>query len=319
VSHESLASERAIRSAGFLERARLYWELARPFTLLPPLLGFVSGAVTAYGAPPKPPLTPELFLYPLLGCLMAAVLNAGNNALNQIYDLDIDQINKPARPLPSGRLSLRQAWNFTGISYALALGLAYLVNPVGRRECFAIVVFTSLLTFVYSGPPLQTKRRGLWANLTIAIPRGVLLKVAGWSAVKTILKPEPWYIGLIFGLFILGASSTKDFSDIEGDRRGGCRTLPIIYGVKKAAWIITPFFVFPFLLINLGAAGGVLTGNPLLLHILGTVLTLYGLYTSYLMVRRPEELATDANHVSWRHMYLMMMVGQVGFALAYLF
>ena len=74
---------------------------------------------------------------------------------------------------------------------------------------------------------LWTKRHGIWANITIAIPRGVLLKVAGWSTVKTILGLEPWYIGAIFGLFLLGAASTKDFADIEGDRAGGCRTLPI--------------------------------------------------------------------------------------------
>jgi hypothetical protein len=36
------------------------------------------------------------------------------------------------------------------------------------------------------------------------------------------------------------------------------------------------------------------------------------------MLRRPEELATDANHVSWAHMYRMMFVAQVGFAVAYL-
>ena len=56
--------------------------------------------------------------------------------------------------------------------------------------------------------------------MTIAIPRGVLLKVAGWSTVKTVMGVEPWFIGAIFGLFVLGASSTKDFADIEGDRAG---------------------------------------------------------------------------------------------------
>jgi len=54
--------------------------------------------------------------------------------------------------------------------------------------------------------------------------------------VKTIVGAEPWYIGAIFGLFLLGASTTKDFADMEGDARGGCRTLPIIYGVRRAAW-----------------------------------------------------------------------------------
>jgi hypothetical protein len=43
----------------------------------------------------------------------------------------------------------------------------------------------------------------------------------------------------------------------------------------------------------------------------------YGTYVSYLMVRRPEEMASTENHISWTHMYLMVMVAQVGFALAY--
>jgi geranylgeranylglycerol-phosphate geranylgeranyltransferase len=149
------------------------------------------------------------------------------------------------------------------------------------------------------------------------VPRGLLLKVAGWSAVKTVMGVEPWFIGSIFGLFLLGASTTKDFSDMEGDRADGCRTLPIIYGVRRAAWMISPSFILPFMLINAGALTGILTGNAILLHALGITMTIYGAYVLYLMLRKPEELAVDANHVSWAHMYRMMFVAQIGFALAY--
>jgi 4-hydroxybenzoate polyprenyltransferase len=301
-------------------RLKAYVDLARPFTLLPPALGVLSGAVTAWGAGhAKPPVTWDLVLPVLWGTVMAAVLNAANNALNQIYDLDIDRVNKPKRPLPSGTLTLRQAWGFTWITFVLAWWLAWLATPSERHQCFWIVVITTGLCWLYSAPPLWTKRRGFWANITIAIPRGVLLKVAGWSTVKTILGVEPWYIGSIFGLFLLGAASTKDFADIEGDRAGGCETLPILYGVKKAAWIIAPFFILPFVLIPVGVRLGVLTGNPTLLTILGAALILYGMYTVYLLVRRPEDLATTENHPSWTHMYRMMMVAQIGFALAYVF
>jgi 4-hydroxybenzoate polyprenyltransferase len=251
---------------------------------------------------------------------MAAVLNSASNAINQIYDLDIDRVNKPKRPLPSGALTMREAWGFTLAGYALAWVLAWLAVPPGleaRRECFWIVLFTSVLVWAYSAPPFRTKAHGIWANVTIAVPRGLLLKVAGWSTVKTILGPEPWFIGTIFGLFVLGASTTKDFADIEGDRAGGCDTLPILYGVKKAAWMIAPFFVLPFLLIPVGVRSGILTGNPVLLDALAGALVLYGTYTVYLLVRKPEELAFTENHPSWTHMYLMMMVAQVGFALAY--
>jgi 4-hydroxybenzoate polyprenyltransferase len=296
---------------------RTYLELGRPFTLIAPALGFFSGAVTAIGADPPEPWSAEVLSYPLIGALMAAVLNSASNALNQIYDLEIDRVNKPKRPLPSGRLTLRQAWAFTWVNYAFALWLAWLVAPDGRHECFWIVVVATILTFLYSAPPFRTKRLGIWANVTIAIPRGVLLKVAGWSAVKTIFGVEPWYIGAIFGLFLLGASTTKDFADIEGDRRGGCMTLPIQYGVTRAAWMISPSFVVPFLMIPLGAELGILTGNYWLLHALGVFMTIYGTYVCYLMLRRPEDLAVEENHVSWAHMYRMMFVAQIGFALAY--
>jgi 4-hydroxybenzoate polyprenyltransferase len=301
-----------------MSRARLLLEFSRPFTLVAPALGFASGAATAYGAAPREVWHPDLIVYPVIGALMAAVLNAASNALNQIYDLEIDRVNKPKRPLPSGRLSSGDAWTFTWTAYAVAIALAWLVAPGGRHECFWIVAAAALITVVYSVPPFRTKRLGIWANLTIAIPRGVLLKVAGWSSVKTIVGLEPWYIGAIFGLFLLGASTTKDFADMDGDARGGCRTLPIIYGVRRAAWMISPSFVAPFLMISIGTFAGVLTGNFFLLQLLAIVMTAYGLYVCYLMLRRPEELAVEENHVSWAHMYRMMFVAQIGFALAYL-
>jgi hypothetical protein len=82
--------------------------------------------------------------------------------------------------------------------------------------------------------------------------------------------------------------------------------------------MISPSFVIPFIMINIGAAAGVLTGSFWLLQILGAVMTIYGLYVLYLMLRRPEDLAVEENHVSWAHMYRMMFVAQIGFALAYL-
>jgi len=141
-------------------KTRDYVDLARPFTLVAPALGFVSGALTAVGAFPREPWSPALFYAPFLGAAMAALLNAGNNALNQIYDLDIDRVNKPKRPLPSGRLTIAQVWTFTNITYALALVLAWLVAPGGRHECFWLVAVAVVCTYLYSVPPFRTKRLG---------------------------------------------------------------------------------------------------------------------------------------------------------------
>ena len=86
--------------------------------------------------------------------------------------------------------------------------------------------------------------------------------------------------------------------------------------MKKAAWIIAPFFVLPFFLIPIGVWTGVLTGQSNVAPRAGRGAHL-GIYTVYLLVRRPDELAATENHPSWTHMYRMMMLAQVGFALAY--
>lgn len=323
---------------------RAYVKLARPFTLLPPLLGIVSGAVCAFGSAHNPDpdyrLTVTVVLTVMLGSLCAGFMNAASNAINQVYDLEIDRVNKPKRPLVTGALSLPQAWRFIAIFYALALLPTWLVvpyphtswgdkltAPLAEHQCFFIYLAGLIFTFIYSAPRFgRTKTLGMAANLTIAIPRGVLLKVAGWAMVASVFYAEPWYIGTVFGLFLIGASGTKDFADIEGDRAGGCRTLPIVHGVKKAAWIIAPFFVLPWLLIPLGARLPdpvhpeltLLTGDPKLLTGLGVLLTVWGAYTVWLLLRDPHSLTETENHPSWRHMYLMMMAAQVGFALAYI-
>jgi 4-hydroxybenzoate polyprenyltransferase len=313
-----------------------YFDLARPFTLLPPLLGIVSGAVCAWGSAYNPDparqLTSSVIWTVVLGSLCAAFLNAASNALNQIYDLEIDRINKPKRPLVTGEVSFRQTWIFIAITYAIGLFPTWWVvvfpyttwgekfrAPLSAHECFFIYGIALIATFVYSAPAFgRTKAHPIGANLTIAIPRGLLLKVAGWTMVARASVAEPWFIGAIFMLFLLGAASTKDFSDMEGDRAGGCRTLPIHYGVKRAAWMIAPSFVLPWLLMPVGAHLGILTGNETFLTVLGFVLALWGSYTVWLIVRKPEELTSTENHPSWRHMYLMMMAAQIGFAAAYL-
>jgi 4-hydroxybenzoate polyprenyltransferase len=321
----------------FPDVLKKYIRFTRPFTLLPPLLGMVSGAVTALGAEARHaglsfagyldvPGNAVYLYYVALGAAMAALLNAASNVLNQICDFENDRINKPERMLPAGRISISSAAVFSAILYAAALWMAWLVSPGGRHECFYLAFSAAVLTYLYSGRPFRTKRHWLGANLTIAVPRGALLKVAGWSCAAPIVTDmEPWYIGSIFFLFLLGAASTKDYSDMEGDQAAGCITMPVRFGVRRSAWMIAPSFVVPWLLLPLGVwlsrpgGGSILSGNPQLLVLLGVILALYGAYTAWTILRDPDSLAATENHPSWTHMYLLMMTAQLGFALAYIF
>jgi 4-hydroxybenzoate polyprenyltransferase len=276
------------------------------------MVGIFSGSLIGYGAT----RVPFPAVHVALAVLAAAVLNSASNGLNQIYDLENDLINKPGRPLPSGQLTFGAAWRFVVAAYGVALALAATVN----RETFAIYIIAAVATVLYSAPPVRLKRRPIGSNLVIALIRGELLKVAGWAAIATVLRSlEPWYIGFIYFVFLLGATTTKDFADIEGDRAAGCITLPVRYGAAWAARAITPSFVLPWLILAAGVRTRVLTGHGTAILALSAILLVWGVYVIYLMNRHPERLVSEGeNHPSWRHMYWMMMAGHLGVAVAYL-
>ena len=276
------------------------------------MIGIFSGSLIGYGAS----RVTFPVVHVVLAVLAAAVLNAASNGLNQICDLENDRINKPHRPLPSGRMSLHAAWTFVVITYIAALTMVAVVN----RETFAIYVVAALSTVAYSAPPLRLKRHPVGSNFIIALIRGWLLKVAGWAAVATVLTSmEPWYIGFIYFVFLLGATTTKDFADIEGDRAAGCITLPVKYGPHWSARAISPAFIVPWLLLPLGVYLRVLSGHPTAILALAAIMLVWGSCVIYLINQDPHRLVTEGeNHPAWHHMYWMMMVGHLGLAFAYL-
>jgi len=251
-----------------------------------------------------------------VAALAAATLNAASNALNQICDLKNDRLNKPLRALPSGQLSRGEAILFASVLYVVSIALVAWINV----QTLVIYLIAATATYLYSAPPFRLKSHTWLSNLTIALIRGNLLKVAGWAAVASITNTlEPWYIGSIFMLFLMGATSTKDFSDIEGDRAAGCLTLPVRYGPTLTARLIAPFFVLPWALLPLGVLTRHLSADPTLVSSLGFVLILWGTYVAYLINRNPTSMVSQGeNHPSWKQMYWMMMMGHIGLGLIYL-
>ena len=313
------AAPRSAKKRSFSELARAVVRLSRPKTLLPPAFGMVFGAAVAYGAAPAGTIHPGQTLVGTLARLlfiaapMASLLNVASNSINQVTDITNDRINKPERPLPAGELASWEALVVSFVAWVAALWLSWLVNI----ECFAYVAAASVFIAAYSVPPVRLKARGFWANVAVAIPRGWLLPLSAWSVMKTTWNIEAWYIGFIYFVFLLGATTTKDFSDAEGDRAAGCETLPVKYGAQGAARIIAPFFIAPFLLMPLGIGLGIMTGNRWVLGVLSVVMIVWGAYTIVVM-RRDAPYSTDENHPAWTQMYRMMVTLQAGLAVAYL-
>lgn len=255
----------------------------------------------------------------LLGGLMAAILNAASNVLNQVHDLELDRVNKPHRPLVTGAVTLRGARRYALWLYAIATAAAFAVQPDGVPELGLIVLPTVVLTWAYSAPPIRARNSWWFGPLVIAIPRGGLLKVAGWASVAPVrADAEPWWLALVFFLFVLGAAPTKDFSDMEGDRLGGASSLPLRFGPRRAAWIMAPFYVLPWVLLavmtTLPPPHG-LRADPSVAFPLCLLLAGHAAFTVAYLARHAER---GLGLGVWRNLYLLMMEAQVGLAVLYL-
>jgi 4-hydroxybenzoate polyprenyltransferase len=197
--------------------------------------------------------------------------------------------------------------------------------PADAHEVGWIVVFTAVLTWAYSAPPVRARNSWWLGPLVIAVPRGLLLKVAGWGTLAPVLSDrEPWILGSVFFIYVLGAAPTKDFADMEGDELGGSISLPIRFGPKAAGRIIAPFLCLPGIMLAILPsvhAGGrpLLSMAPLPALIAGIAIGAHGLWIARLLMRSGPELLAKGERRSWRHMYLLMMELQIAAALLYAF
>jgi 4-hydroxybenzoate polyprenyltransferase len=282
--------------------AATFWRFLRPATLPAPVAGVVGGAVAASGGMPAQP-------WKLLAAVASALLLTGaSNGVNQIADVETDRVNRPERPLPSGAMSPGEAIRLVAALFVAALALAALVDGA-YLACVALTIPT---TSAYSLPPLRTKRIPFLANATIALPRGLLLVVAGWAVGGGAARTEAWVLGALMWAYVFGASTTKDFADTAGDRKTGCVTLPILWGPRRAAFFVWPFLVVPFALYPAAAAAGWLPGGAGPWALLGGVLAVLGALAGLLLARGPLPRPDGRPHPAWGLMYLQLTAAHLG-------
>jgi geranylgeranylglycerol-phosphate geranylgeranyltransferase len=195
---------------------RGYILLTRPVNLLIAFGSiFVGGFVTG---------TIHPFSKLMLACFSGALIAGGANSINDYYDLEIDRINKPGRPLPSGLVKPLQAQLFSLVLFALGIVAGSFIHlPV-----FIIAFSSSVLLYLYS---FRLKRTILWGNLTVALLSGMAFIYGGLAVGRT---REAAIVGIFSFLFHLSREIIKDIEDMKGDRSEGLITLPLKYGIKNA-------------------------------------------------------------------------------------
>lgn len=181
-----------------------------------------------------------LNLSALSAFLSLTFLVAGFNVYNGITDFKIDLINKPYRPIPSGKITRKQAFAYTIILYVLSWIFAYQLT----KEFFIIIMISTLITTLYSIPGIRLRKRFLWSNFSGAIFYGILCPLAGWSLMP--LNPIPIYIIAFIFLLAFSLSITKDFEDLLGDRIYANKTIPVVLGSRTASFLTATVLIISF-------------------------------------------------------------------------
>lgn len=305
--------------SGIKNKIAIYIQLIRPFTLVPPAVAVLAGGFLAIGFYGQlsfySPLSHWVefdFIPLLLGAFIYAMLNGASNAYNQVSDLKIDRINRPNRPIPAGKISVQEALGFTFAVYVIGLVVAYIIS----FSFFLVTAICLIITTLYSTPPIYLKKRFILSTATIALCQSWLFLLAGWVIYSFANPWEPafWFIGAILFILLIGACGTKDFTEVPGDGKYGMKTLPYLYGNKKAAKITGPFFVLPFVLIPIGIYTGILINRTIFL----LILAVYGIYINLNMKNLIKPRHKGENSPAWRHYYFMLMALQLSFCVVYL-
>lgn len=202
-----------------------YIEILRPGNVIMAMIAIILVAIVSHS-----------ISIPIILAMLAVFFEiSAGNVINDYFDYKIDLINKPHRPIPSGRIGLKTARNY---AYLLFLGgticgflISYLTN---NWIPFIIVLVADIILYSYA---YKLKSTPLIGNLTVGFMTGLCFAFGGFS----IGTPQMIYTSIFLGFFAFVMTTareiTKDIEDIEGDKAEGAKTFPILYGTKASAII----------------------------------------------------------------------------------
>ena len=224
-------------------------QLMKPVTWIPLIWGVVCGAAASgnyhtwnpFSSDPVSLEDAGTDLAKALVCMILAgpFLTGYTQVINDWYDREIDAINEPYRPIPSGKISenqvIAQIWFLLlgglGIAYGLDVWAGHDVPTV-----FLLSVFGSFISYIYSAPPLKLKQNGWIGNYALG---SSYISLPWWcgQAMFGELNIQVVILTLLYSWAGLGIAIVNDFKSIEGDREMGLQSLPVAFGVDVAKYI----------------------------------------------------------------------------------
>jgi geranylgeranylglycerol-phosphate geranylgeranyltransferase len=207
-----------------------YLRLLRPVNCL--MMGF---AVIVGAALASPNAVGDRWQALAYGFVTGFMLTAASMAINDYYDREIDAVNEPNRPIPSGTVKPKEALIFASILTVVGFASAYLTN----YACFftALLAWTIFVTYTTIG-----KRSGLPGNFLVSACVAIPFIYGSLVVTGEVVLNVVIFVSMVF-LSNTGREITKGIVDVQGDEARGVKTLAVRFGARKAAWAASLFYV----------------------------------------------------------------------------
>src|SRR5436309_15496971 len=199
-------------------RFSAYMTLVRPPNTIMIGLGVVIGEAIGLGM--LPGIREAVF-----GFLTASLMMAGTMVANDVYDVEIDRVNSPQRPLPSGTVKTRDA-----VALAVTLSAAAIMFSALLNLWTFLTALLALALMVYYNT--RGKRTGLIGNAVVSF-NVALPFFYGGLAVNSI-RPLLFIFSVVAFLANFGREVAKGIADVKGDSLRQVRTLAVVRGAKSA-------------------------------------------------------------------------------------
>jgi geranylgeranylglycerol-phosphate geranylgeranyltransferase len=204
---------------------RGFYEITRPANSIVSGLAAAVGYLIATGT-----LIPDV----LLIIAIVVLITAAGNIINDYFDAEIDAINRPGRPIPSGTVSKGSALLYATYLFIAGITLSLITN---NGICILIAVFNSLLLIGYAA---KLKSTPLLGNVAVSyLSASIFLFGGAFSGWEGFIQNLP--LALITFLAMIARELLKDAEDVEGDSVGGARTLPVHFGVRTTTRLAFTF------------------------------------------------------------------------------
>jgi homogentisate phytyltransferase / homogentisate geranylgeranyltransferase len=207
------------------------WKFSRPHTIVGTSLSVLALYSIAI-ATTNTPISSISLLQPIgtwLACICGNIYIVG---LNQLYDVEIDRVNKPDLPLASGGLSIEQGKWIVGITGLLSIAIA---AYLGQWLLLTVAVSLAIGT-AYSTPPIRFKQYPLLAAICILTVRGCVVNLGLYLHFDRLftgadmIPASIWILTLFILIFTIAIAIFKDVPDLEGDRQYQIQTFTLVLG-----------------------------------------------------------------------------------------